>query len=68
MSEIARGGRYRHLRLQPGQWVLDAGCGLGEVARALGRIVGLDGGAVGVDLNVEHLALARERTRVGCVQ
>ena len=47
---------------------MDAGCGRGEVARALGQIVGPDGGAVGVDLNAEHLALAQERSHVGGLQ
>jgi ubiquinone/menaquinone biosynthesis C-methylase UbiE len=69
ISEIARRRRYRHLRLEPGQKVLDAGCGLGEVARAIAEVVGPDGSAVGVDLNAEHLALAKERTaNIGGVQ
>ena len=52
-------GLAKHLRLKPGQRVLDVGCGGGRYARALG-----DRGyrVTGVDLSADLLEVAREKS------
>lgn len=49
-------------QLQPGQRVLDVGCGLGGSARHLAAEHGCD--VTGVDLTAEYVAAARELTRL----
>lgn len=45
----------------PGLRILDAGCGLGEVARELAALVGPDGGVTAVDLSRQMIDAARAR-------
>jgi len=63
--EIAAGepGRkvMNRLNLQPGQRVLDLGCGTGAATIELARRVGEDGSVLGVDIAAEMLVRARER-------
>ena len=47
--------------LEPGQRVLDVGCGAGSTTIDAGRQVAPKGGAVGVDISGPALAIARER-------
>jgi SAM-dependent methyltransferase len=47
--------------LEPGQRVLDVGCGAGSTTVEAGRRVAPGGAAVGVDISGPALALARER-------
>lgn len=57
--------RLRHypgLALRPGDAVLDAGCGTGEVCGDLARIVGPQGRVAGVDLSEAMVSRAREHT------
>jgi ubiquinone/menaquinone biosynthesis C-methylase UbiE len=49
------------LRLQPGQVVLDLGCGTGADVVEIARIVGTDGRVVGVDVSESLIAEARTR-------
>lgn len=51
------------LNLQPGQTVLDTGCGTGESFALLRDKVGPDGHVVGVDQSPEMIALARQLVR-----
>ncbi len=54
----------RHqLRLEPGQRLLDVGCGLGDGALALAADLGTDGEVVGVDASAEMIRGARARPR-----
>ena len=46
--------------LRAGWTCLDVGCGEGEVTIAMARAAGPSGRAVGVDIDVEALELARE--------
>ncbi|QGZ96472.1 class I SAM-dependent methyltransferase [Terricaulis silvestris] len=47
--------------LQPGQRVLDIGCGSGATSLEIARRVGASGNVVGVDLSPQLLQVARER-------
>jgi arsenite methyltransferase len=49
------------LATQPGEHVLDVGCGAGHLACELAREAGASGGVTGVDLSGDMLAAARRR-------
>ncbi|QXI28532.1 C17 cyclopropane fatty acid synthase CfaB [Pseudomonas vanderleydeniana] len=61
--EEAQQAKFRHLcrklRLQPGEYLLDVGCGWGGLARFAAREFGVK--VFGITLSKEQLALARER-------
>jgi ubiquinone/menaquinone biosynthesis C-methylase UbiE len=46
--------------LTSGSACLDVGCGDGQVTIVMGRVVGPSGRAVGIDVDAEALAIARE--------
>ncbi|MDQ2790637.1 MAG: hypothetical protein DLM60_18190 [Pseudonocardiales bacterium] len=50
------------LRLSPGAWVLEVGCGTGDDARLLAALVGPDGRVVGIDASEAMVGVARERS------
>jgi SAM-dependent methyltransferase len=52
---------WRELNPQPGQHLLDAGCGVGDVARELAAAVAPGGEVVALDYSASTLAAARER-------
>ncbi|HEV2460725.1 MAG TPA: methyltransferase domain-containing protein [Ktedonobacterales bacterium] len=52
---------YELMRVEPGQYVLDLGCGPGTDTIPLARIVGPGGRVVGVDFDPEMLAEAARR-------
>ncbi|MBM7114532.1 methyltransferase domain-containing protein [Archangium primigenium] len=54
---------HRMLELKPGARVLDAGCGVGDVARELAALVGPTGHVTGVDLSEAMVHEAAHRTR-----
>ena len=49
------------VRAQPGQQILDVGCGTGDVTRALAATVGDGGSVLGVDISEPMVAEARRR-------
>lgn len=49
-----------HARPQPGERVIDVGCGCGETSVAFGKQVGPSGHVLGVDISERMLARARE--------
>lgn len=49
------------LAAQPGERVLDIGCGNGALALEVAKHVGLDGAVVGLDISEPMLGVARER-------
>lgn len=51
------------LNIQPGEAVLDAGCGPGLLTEELARLAGGEGRILAVDKSDDMLALARERLR-----
>jgi SAM-dependent methyltransferase len=52
---------YRHAQPQPGETVLDVGCGLGPTTIELVRRVAPDGRAVGLDVSAGMIGQARKR-------
>src|SRR5579862_9650348 len=52
---------YPRLRLRPGDAVLDAGCGAGEVCADLRDVVGPTGRVVGIDASAVMIDTARTR-------
>ncbi|MGH8386763.1 MAG: C17 cyclopropane fatty acid synthase CfaB [Pseudomonas sp.] len=63
--EQAQQAKFRHLcrklRLQPGEYLLDVGCGWGGLARYAAREFGAK--VFGITLSKEQLELARERVK-----
>lgn len=57
----ARARAVELLQLQPGDTVLDIGCGTGMSLRGLREAVGSEGTVVGLDLSPQMLAQARQR-------
>jgi ubiquinone/menaquinone biosynthesis C-methylase UbiE len=53
---------YALLALQAGNHVLDVGCGTGDDVRAMARVVGPTGLAVGLDSSLTMIGAARERS------
>ena len=53
---------YRQMDARPGQRLLDVGCGLGDDARALARLVSPGGSVVGLDASEVMVAEARQRS------
>ena len=46
---------------QPGEWVIDIGCGCGDTSIEIARIVGVAGGVLGIDVSQPMLEVARSR-------
>jgi demethylmenaquinone methyltransferase/2-methoxy-6-polyprenyl-1,4-benzoquinol methylase len=61
--EPIRTDAIERLHLEPGQWVLDVGCGTGLSFELLHRGVGRHGRITGIDQCPEMLAQARERVK-----
>src|SRR5262245_36570679 len=55
------GDPFRYL--QPGETVLDLGCGDGEICYSAAQVVGPNGRVIGVDMNNDMLALARKHQK-----
>jgi ubiquinone/menaquinone biosynthesis C-methylase UbiE len=58
-----RDGMIDAARIEPGQSVLDVGCGTGALAIAAKRRVGAGGRVCGIDASSEMIARAREKAR-----
>ncbi len=57
---------YKYFDIQPGDKVLDIGCGYGETCLEIGKIVGLNGEVVGLDCTEAFLDIAnKERDEAG---
>jgi len=57
----ASAGLFRLASPQPGERVLDIGCGAGETSWRIAEMVGPGGAVLGVDISQPLLALARDR-------
>jgi ubiquinone/menaquinone biosynthesis C-methylase UbiE len=62
-----RSAAFEMFAPSPGERLLDAGCGLGEVARQLGARVGATGSVAAVDLSAQAISVAHSRRDSGPV-
>ena len=62
LREVKR-HNFELLNIVPGTRILDIGCGPGDDARDLARLVGSDGRVVGIDLSETMISEARLRSR-----
>ncbi|MBB2913897.1 ubiquinone/menaquinone biosynthesis C-methylase UbiE [Streptosporangium becharense] len=54
-----RASALEFLSVTPGERALDAGCGLGEMARRIAALVGTSGSVTAVDVNPAMISAAR---------
>jgi ubiquinone/menaquinone biosynthesis C-methylase UbiE len=59
---VERGQMIRDLQLKPGSLVVDAGCGPGLWTPLLAQAIGIYGRIIGVDISVEALLTAQQRS------
>lgn len=66
--ELVSGPQFRQgrklvalLRIEPGDSVLDLGCGTGRLAEYVAKLVGPEGKVLGIDPSPERIALAKKR-------
>jgi len=62
-SNLSCGGNISYLNLQPGEKILDLGCGRGSETIQAAGIIGSTGFAWGLDLTPRMIGLAQERAR-----
>lgn len=63
LTPLMRQKSFERMQLQPGQRVLDVGCGSGADTLALARVVGAGGVVHGVDYDAAMIAQAWQRSR-----
>lgn len=61
LNDILNESSLRELNLRGGESVLDVGCGLAQLTRAMARAAGVNGRVVGVERESEQLAEARRQ-------
>src|SRR5690242_4907044 len=62
---------FEHVGLRPGMACLDVGCGGGDVAFELARLIGRDGTVIGMDIDATKIQLAAceaEQQQLGNVE
>jgi len=59
LNDILNAGSLRELGLRGGESILDLGCGLGQLTRAMAQAAGPSGRVLGIDRSEEQLAQAR---------
>ena len=60
LNDILNVGSLRELGLRGGESILDLGCGLGQLTRAMAKAAGVTGRVVGIDRSEEQLERARQ--------
>src|SRR6266853_6815603 len=59
MNELLNESALRELALSGEEKIIDVGCGLGQLARAMARQLGSRGAVIGVERSADQLAEAR---------
>jgi SAM-dependent methyltransferase len=59
LNDLLNDLSLREMALIRGERVIDIGCGLGQLSRAMGRQVGLSGTVIGIERSTDQLAEAR---------
>jgi len=62
LNDILNAGSLRELGLRGGESILDLGCGLGQLSRAMAKAAGPHGRLLGIDRSEEQLGEARRAT------
>ena len=60
LNEILNDSCLSELNLQPGETVLDFGCGLGQFTRRIAQAVGASGRVMGIERDLDQLQQARQ--------
>ena len=60
LNDILNAGSLRELGLRGGESILDLGCGLGQLTRAMAQAAGATGRVLGIDRSEEQLIQARQ--------
>src|SRR5579872_1898518 len=60
---VERSQMVRNLNLRRGSTLIDAGCGPGMWTPLLAKAIGPEGHIIGVDISIEALITARQRSR-----
>src|SRR5262245_40326920 len=63
MNALLNENSLREMYLAAGEKVLDVGCGLGQLTRAMARLVKPSGAVVGVECSADQLTAARDLAR-----
>lgn len=64
LNQLLNAQSLARLRVQPGERVLDVGCGMGQLSRAIARAAGPNGLVVGVERSREQIAEGKRQARV----
>lgn len=67
-NNLSCGSNIDYLNLQPGQWVLDLGCGAGRETLEVAKRVGQNGMAIGLDITSKMLTVAQASAREADIQ
>ena len=59
LNNLLNVGSLRELNLQGGEWILDLGCGLGQLSRAMARATGVR--VLGIERNAEQITEAERQ-------
>src|SRR5688572_32814186 len=62
-----RRATLERLALNPGESVIDIGCGPGFLCEEMANAVGRTGRVLGIDISDDLLSVARERNEVDCL-
>ena len=63
MNDLLNDTAVREMRLRGGERILDLGCGLGQLTRALARAAGPTGAVLGIERDPEQIAAFEARAR-----